>query len=223
MGSINEDAIISAEVENTNTNNVPEDASSKKSNDAKFKSVAFLIVSTVVETMAAAARTADQGEVRAAMRKVLTTLFALSALDEYALGLRIDQDLWRYNDYIVPASLASLLAPRKVVVRDVASAFDLLARDKFMTGLNRNDVLRPSDFGVEWRKVCSKLRINVQGAELSRPSVELLADATKYAINGRKVPDRNAAKVVFLKQSFDDEACIDIVEWAKNFALKLMS
>lgn len=211
-----------AEIEGVTVEDTSEVAVSNNQNNSKGATpIIIRIMNVIIETVGSMVRSGDQKAVKAAMREILTTVFAMCSLGEYELGLRVDGTLYRYDDYQVPAALRDLLVARKVVVRDVLTAKDFLDRSVYGRGLDTNLLLSPARFAVAWKKVCVGLRINPEAAVLSRKSVALLADVTKYAVTSGKVPEGDIPTVYFLTQKFDDEANYDLEEWARSFAIKL--
>jgi hypothetical protein len=54
--------------------------------------------------------------------------------------------------------------------------------------------------------------------QVRRDPVMLLADAVKYAVVGTYVQDRNISRILFLKDTYEDEGHVSIADWAKSFA-----
>lgn len=186
------------------------------------KTIAQRIVDRVADEVASVTRNQnDREEVKKSVRRIMTTLFAISALDQYDIGLRVNGDLNYLNDYMVPSALSKFCAPGKVVAKDVPSAIDFSDKSKYIDGLNARDYLTASQLRVEWRRCCSRLRIQMIEEPLQKKPVMLLADAVDYAVFGGKVPNRDNATLVFLRTKFDDQATDSIEEWARALAVNM--
>lgn len=205
---------LGTDIENTeSTVNVTDNGNSKRSLIDQVIDVISDVVSKLVNPNQA-------GKVKSLVRDVLVTVFALCAADEYALGVRVDGELYRYSDYSAPVGVAKLLVAKRVVVRDVSTAKDYLARDKFKAV---GKVLTPSDFAVAIKQIQAALRVNSNSSPLSRPEEALLSEAAQYAVTGGKVADRSQTCIYFVSIISDDEARVAVKEWAKTVALSLFN
>lgn len=214
--------VNASEAVNTESKKVDEVASANNNNGGVKKSIIVDLIQLISMYVGAMVRTGDAKSVSNSMSKILTTVFAMCALDEHEIGLRVRGELYRFEEYRAPAALGSLLIARKVVLRDVITAIDFLNRSEYAKGLKTSDLLTPSEFAIELKKVAVRLRKNFDDQPLSRPTVALMADASQYAVNGRKFPDSVRKGIYFLNQRFDQEAMTSIDTWASNFALTLI-
>lgn len=222
MENTNAIAVTTDEALAANNKNASEVKGDTKDKSPKRDSLVSSIIDTISSSVGDMAKVADAKAVSVSMRRILTTLFLMASLDEYAIGPKVKGEQYRYGDYSVPKLFASLMPAKRVIVRDTITAINYLDSESYSRSLTVGDVLSPSDFSLEWRKLCMKLRINPDVTTLSRPSIELLSEATKYAVNGRKVPDVKADRFVFLKQQFDYDACMSIIDWCHEFAMKVV-
>lgn len=192
---------------------------------AKNQKDNVIIIDQVITSVGAASmnlvKTADAKDAAKRVKSILTTVFALNALDEYATGLKIGGELYRYNDYEVTAGMAKLLVPSKVVVIDNLSAKDFLNHQMYES--HQFKPLTPAEMKLNIKKVCTYLRTNPEFHVVSRPSVGLLSDAAKYAVVSRKVVDAKQPCVYFLNLKCDEEARVNISEWCQNIVLSLFS
>jgi hypothetical protein len=180
--------------------------------------IAGVVVETITKSVVELARVSDVAAVTDASRRVFTTLMTMSSCDEFALGLKVDGELYRFSEFMVPNSLVDFVSPERVVARDVSSAKDLLKRSKFTAGLKESNLVNPSDFALCWKTLSSKIRVPFQMVQVRRDPVMLLADAVKYAVVGTYVQDRNISRILFLKDTYEDEGHVSIADWAKSFA-----
>ena len=208
------------DAENLPTPEVTEDKPKTRGEGQKEKPVrdrhAFSLLSEAVSTTSFRAN--DANTVRSGMNNLLATISAMSMREETEIGIKVDGVLYRFGEYRATHKLANLVAPAKVVVTDVITATDFLKRDSY--AFNGGKVLDPATFELTLRNVCSKLRVNPTLVPIQRDSCMLLSEATKYAVNRRKVVDSNQDRIIFLTQAFDDEADYNIELWAKQFASK---
>lgn len=158
-------------------------------------------------------------EVESKMVEVLGTVFGLCALDEYAVGIRVKDTLYRYSDYVGPASFNELLAPKRVVLTDSPSAKNFLKTSVY--GKVATKPVDPTTFLTDLKLIMKALRVNSNLVPLSRSDKQLLAEATKNACDSGKVEDRNNKTVLFLESKFDEEKQVDVLEWAKTRAITL--
>lgn len=216
-------------MENTNLSNQNEviattenqnSAETKVESESTKKSLMDQIIDVISDTVSRLVNPNQQGKVKSLVRDVLVTVYTMCAADEYALGVRVDGELYRYNDYTAPEGVAKLLIAKRVVVRDVPSAKDYLSRDKFKVS---GKVLTPADFAMATRQILSALRLNSNCTPLSRPEEALLSEAAQYAVTGGKVADRSQKTIYFISLVSDDEARVSIKEWAKSVALTLFN
>jgi len=212
-------AAVEAEVSTTDTQNVDMVSSPDKKKQKQMSRIDEIVYWTAQE-ITGYARNADRETVRRLTTDVLSTVFNMCSLDEYAIGPKVDGEVYRYSDYEGQSTLGQLLIAKKIVASDVISAIDFLDHKAFETS---HQSLPPSTFKSACKQLATKLRVNPNMVPFSRPSVELLGDATKYAVNGRKVVDRNADHILFLIRNFDDEARDLLTEWCKSLALRLAS
>lgn len=206
------------EVGTTENNNGPEECASRKQKSENDRTIIAEVIDQVSRAVGSMVRSGDHKAVVAAMRGLLSTLFVMCSLGEYDLGPRVNGELYRYDDYQFPTSLSKLLVAKTVVVRVNPTAKDFLKREIYSQGINSREVLTPSECLVAWKKVCVGLRISAPLERLSRSPEALLADVTQYAVNGRKVPNKDIPTIYFLSQKFDDEAVVPLNEWTRSLA-----
>jgi hypothetical protein len=186
-------------------------------NSASTKSMSK-VINIIADAVGDLVRANDRKEAVSKTQDILSTLMQINSLGEYELGLRVGGELYRFSEYQVPTKLAALVVAAKVVVSDVNTAVDFLDRKKYAVD---GVILNPSQFYASCKKLCVLLRVNPEFQALSRPSVELLSEATKYAVNGGKVCDLKQNRIYFLKQRFDSEQVVKIDEWAVMRAMEL--
>jgi hypothetical protein len=194
-------------------------ASEAKENIAN--TIIDVIINAIAKAITNLVKTSDAKDAEKKVKTILCTVFALNVLDEYATGVRIGGELYRYSDYELPAGLAKLIVPMKVVVIDNLTAKDFLTHNAYISQLYKP--LTPAELKMAIKKVCGYLRTNPEFQPLSRPSVGLLSEAAKYAVNGRKVVDAKQSCVYFLNIKCDDEARVNITEWCQNVVLTLFA
>lgn len=192
----------------------------KVESESTNKSFMDQVVDVISDTVSRLVNPNQQGKVKSLVRDVLVTVYTMCAADEYALGVRVDGELYRYNDYTAPEGIGKLLIAKRVVVRDVPSAKDYLSRGKFKVS---GKVLTPADFAMAIRQILSALRLNSNCTPLSRPEEALLSEAAQYVVTGGKVADRSQKTIYFISLISDDEARVPIKEWAKSIALTLFN
>lgn len=192
----------------------------KVDSESTRKSLMDQVIDIISDTVSRLVNPNQQGKVKSLVRDVLVTVYTMCAADEYALGVRVDGELYRYSDYTAPEGVAKLLVAKRVVVRDVPSAKDYLSRDKFKVS---GKVLTPADFAMSIRQILSALRLNSNCQALSRPEEALLSEAAQYAVTGGKVADRSQKTVYFISLITDDEARVSVKEWSKTVALTLFN
>jgi hypothetical protein len=208
-----------ANVEEAGANNSKPDMDAPQKNGASSKLI-DKIIAEMAKTFSSMVKSSDQKVVEKRIKDVLVTLFALSAQSEYSLGLRINGDAYRYSDYRIPTGLQDLVAPKRVVLTDVPTAIDFLKREMYLPSGNP---LTPTEFQVAWAEVRSRLRLRDGGGDFSRSEVGTLQDLAKYAVNGGKVSDRHAKKLLFLNTKFDDEQAVGVQDWAKTFVIDFVN
>lgn len=163
-------------------------------------------------------RTSDAKQTKEMVSDMLRTVFNVNSLDEYAVGVRVNGELYRFDEYQIPTGMLRLVTASKVVVRDTASANDFLERKKFY---QPGKMLTPGEMITTSRVIFSRLRIQPNLTTLSRPSLELLQDAAAYAVVGTRTADAKYEKLYFLTLTVDSEQNIPINEWTKRVSLKL--
>jgi len=227
----NQACVENAEVEQTKKQNMPEaHAEADNQNEAEKGAGSFQpgdggslydqAIDTMCEEIGQLVHYKKADETKENVRNVLATVCAMSSQDEFAVGIRVKGEMWRFSDYTAPDGIGKLLAPKRVVVSDVSSARDFLDRGKFKA---KGRVLNPSDFESAIRFVQKQLRVNSELKPLSRSDLTLLEAATKVAVRGGKVVNRTQDQILFLTTWFDDEARVNIRDWAKDKAAKLFS
>jgi len=159
--------------------------------------------------------------VRENVSNILTTIAAMNATEEYEIGIKVGDVLYRFDEYQASASLAKLVVASKVVLNDVVSAENFYDREKFILPGKR--VLSPAEFAKAIHQVCASLRTNPETVKIVKPSVSLLADSNKYAVNSRKVEDSHQDYITFLRGKYDDEKIIPVDQWAVYKSLTLFS
>lgn len=200
------------------TEKVTEESVAAANNNKGYNTIDF-VIATTAKAVKDLVRTSDAKDAELKVQDILATIFMLNSLDEYAIGARIKGDLYRYSDYECPAGLRGLIVPAKVVVVDNSTARNFLDSRSFKS--ESFDFLTPAEFKLAVKKVCSYLRINPEFQAISRPSVGLLSEATKYAVNGRKVGDAKQTCINFLTIKCDDEAKVNISEWCQTIVTTL--
>lgn len=163
-------------------------------------------------------RTSDSKQTKDMVSDMLRTVFNINSLDEYAVGVRVNGELYRFDEYQIPTGMMRLITASKVVVRDNASAYDFLDRKKYY---QQGKMLTPGEMITTSRVIFSRLRIQPNLSTLSRPSLELLQDAAAYAVVGTRTADAKYDKLYFLTLTVDAEQNIPINEWIKRVSLKL--
>jgi hypothetical protein len=176
-------------------------------------------VSLLADAIASTAfRSSDSNTVRKGITDILKTISVMSMQSETAIGLVVSGTLYRFGDYTATPALARLVAPAKIVACDVITAKDFLNRKAYENVPGK--VLDPATFELQLRNICRMLRVNPNFVQVSRQRCMLLTEATKYAVNGRKVVDSEQTNILFLTQSFDNEADYSLELWAKKFAAR---
>lgn len=201
-----------------------EDTVSPTANDAENKTsskktYADEIIDKIAAAVKEGARNSDKGLVESLVKKLIGTIFSMNTLDEYATGIRVEGQLYRFEEYSCIPELASLVIAKKVVASDVMSAYDLCNHQKYDT---KYGVCTPGEFLHAQKVLMNKLRLNSEMSTLSRPSTELLGSAVQFAVNGKQVSDKSNKTIYFLKHKFDDEARVSIDEWCRHYATKLL-
>lgn len=197
------------------------DNNSVAKSDAKDKTQPKLI-DTVINYIANAishmVRTSDEKVVRDDVVKIMATVMFINSVDEYDIGVRVSGEMYRFNDYKLPAAMANLIVGAKVTLSDAVTAKDFLDRNQFRPSMKP---LTPSEMALACNRVASRLRKNPNYEVVSRSSMTLLTDAVKYAVTGRKIVDAAQNHIIFLTYKFDDEAQVDVKTWAEAISLKL--
>lgn len=184
----------------------------KKTNmDKIVEAIAYAVAST-------SRNERDERQVRELMTGVLNTLMSINALDEYAIGLKVDGTLYRFNEYEVTEGLSRLVNGAKIVLRDVPSARDFADRSAYIVS---GGILTPSEVKSNLVKLGRILRVNLSFVAVSRQFVELLTEAVQYACVGGTVAELRQPKIVFLSQKFDSEQDVKVTEWARMFGSNL--
>lgn len=199
---------------------VDKEAGDSTKPEDKKRGIIDEVIDTIAKGTALAANPNRVADVTRNMKAVLTTLFALNALDEFQLGPVVDGQRYRYDDYAAPEDLANLVIAKRVVAADNSSAVDFLKKDMYKAD---GRILAPADFSLAIREIRKALRSNVESKPITRTDLALLSEATQYAVNGGKVVDRTQKTIYFLTYKFDEEARVPIREWAKTFAAKLFN
>lgn len=200
------------------TESVIEESVATANNNKGYNTIDY-VIATIAKAIKDLVRTSDAKDAEQKVQDIVATIFTLNSLDEYAIGVRVKGDLYRYSDYECPAGLRGLIVPAKVVVVDNSTARNFIDSKSFKT--ERFNCMTPAEFKLAVKKVCSYLRINPELQAISRPSVGLLSEATKYAVNGRKVGDAKQASINFLTIRCDDEAKVNISEWCQTIVVSL--
>lgn len=178
------------------------------------------VINNICAEAANLVKDSDRKALRDNLKGILNTIMVMNCADEYAIGIRVKGDLYRFTDYQGLSTINDLVIAAKVVVEAVPTAIDLLKREAYKVS---GDALTPSEFALATRVVCRLMRINPVLSSISRPSEAVLADVTKYVVNSRKVRSASNSKLYFLKSSFDNEAVIPVPQWTKNFVSRLFS
>jgi hypothetical protein len=207
-----ENSVVTAENERA-----LQDTGEKKNN------VSNTLIDKIIELIASntqnLVRYSDRKDTYANVKNILTTIFALCALDEYAVGITVKQTLYRYEDFSVLPALSRLLVAKKVVVRDVPSARNFLNNEKFCP--REGEVLTPGEFLLAEKRVCTAMRSNPNYEQLSRSPIALLGEAASLVVSNKNVVDRTQDLIYFLDVKCDDEARVPIEEWCNTIASKL--
>lgn len=199
-----------------------EEATEKATNSqiglSKTKETDFVVIQRLLAQNVAeqSFRTEDAKKVRDCMMNIIKTTGALSALEEFQDKLVVGGQACRISEYRAPATWTNLLAPARIVVADVVSAFDFTNRKMYGSAVGK--VLDPEDFMKAWKTISKALRVNPSYLNFERKETMLLSEATKYAVNSRRVVDVNQDRILFLTQKFDDEAVVRWDRWAAAFS-----
>lgn len=233
MDEMNQDRVSNTEVGQTENQNQPEampeanttnqgnevaTASNKNDGIVEGGSLLDSVINQMVDEIKDLVHHKKQDAVGERVRNVLATVCAMSRESEYSVGIRINGELWRFNEFQAPEGIVKLVAPKRVVVSDVGSARDFLDRGMFKA---KGRLLNPSQFGEAIRFIQSNLHVNPNQVPVSRSDIMLLQDAAKYAVKGGKVADRTQDTIIFLTIWCDDEARITLRDWARDKAAKL--
>lgn len=210
-----ENIVVSSDTQNQSAD-VPE--SNSKNIRKSFISV---IIDKIAESVGNLTRSGNSNSVKEDVINILNTIAAMNATEEHDVGIRVGDVLYRFNEYQATAGLANLVVASRVVLSDVISAINFFDREKFV--INGAKVLSPAEFAKAVHKVCASIRTNPSFVQLNKPTVALLADSNKYAVNNRKVEDSHQKYITFLKGQYDGEKLISVNEWAVELSLTLFS
>lgn len=202
---------------NTNPATVDADANAANNlNKAKTTSKENAVNKALSEAIGQLAfRSNDVNDLTREVRSILRTISAMNQAKETAIGIVVDGQLYRFSDYELPALFRDLVGPAKVVALDVVSAKDFLDRSRYA---DPGRTLDPAAMKITLKEVFRKLRINPPLEKVSRDSLWLISEATKYAVTNGKVVDSKQSKFVYLTMKFDDEAEYSVSQWAQHYA-----
>lgn len=176
------------------------------------------IIDCIAKGVCANCRPSDSDSVASMVKEVIGTVMRLNELQWNQTGLVVKGELYRYEDYEAPSSLAKLLVAKRVVVAALPSAVDFLDRSRYQTNYGP---LSPSDFSLKVRAISRKVRSNPTLVKLDRKSESLLAEASNLAINTGRVASRQQDTIYYLTAKFDDEARVNVLDWAIELGLRL--
>jgi uncharacterized coiled-coil protein SlyX len=218
--TINQNVEQTEEITTNNQNGETVAADSAKPN--RTASILDTIISIICSDVSKLAHPRDSKAVSQVLGQILRTLFSINGLGEYELGIKAqDGVFYRFDEYQIPETFQAFVLGGKVVVSDVGTAVDFLARKEYQ-GLTAN-YLTPAEMMTSFKWLGSKLRVPISFKALSRPQVSLLAEVASFAVRSKKVADRNQASIVFLTNKFDEEQTTSIEEWAHIKAINLFS
>jgi hypothetical protein len=160
-------------------------------------------------------RSNDVASLTQDVRTILRTISAMNQAKETSIGITVDGQLYRFTDYKLPSFFSNLVGPAKVVASDVVTAIDFLDRKRYA---DPGDILDPAEMQIKLKEVFKKLRINPACDPVSRDSLWLISEATKYAVTNGKVVDSKQSKFVYLNTKFDNEAEYSVRQWANHYA-----
>jgi hypothetical protein len=190
-------------------------------NNKNPKTPLLEIIDRIAVSVSELARSGKAETVRENVSNILTTIAAMNATEEYEIGIRVGDVLYRFEEYQASAGLAKLVVASKVVLNDVVSAENFYDREKFNIPGKR--ALSPAEFAKAIHQVCASIRTNPEKVKIVKPSVSLLADSNKYAVNSRKVEDSHQDYITFLRGKYDDEKIVPVTQWAIQKSLTLFS
>lgn len=179
------------------------------------------VVNIISDTVASLGKSADRSKISSNMKNILATGFAMCAQDEYSLGLRVNGQLYRYNEYLTTTKLAGLVVASRVVAFDANNATNFLKAKAYIVPSTVGKVLDPIQYGKELKQVMICLRTNSELKAISRPSVALLSEAAKYSVVGGRVDSATQDLIYFLNTVFVDTQADKLSQWATKFGLEL--
>lgn len=193
--------------------NMSDDSNTEKKETAMDK-----VIKQIARQVAAPARHSDIATVEALTVKVLATIMAINCTDEFAVGIKVDGELYRFNEYLAPANLRQLVVPRRIVVMDSPSAVDFLDRKAYRVS---TAPLTPADFSKAIRVIKAKIRATGTDSELSKLPVELLAAASNSTLLKGRVKSRTQNRLICLTVVIDQDHDVDVKTWASMFGATL--
>lgn len=202
--------------ENKNVEKVT--ATEKQNTSTKSRLIDDIIVTTA-GSVAALGRATDSKKIADDVKSILRTVAEINTTSEYDIGLRVNGELYRYDEYQMTTRLSDLVVAARVEVHETVTSYDFSDKNAWKATVGR--VLTPSELIVAIKATSAKLRKNPNLNSCNRNNVLLLSEAAKYAVNGRKVPSRQQKSLYFLTIKCDDEACDKITEWCQTTAMTL--
>jgi hypothetical protein len=175
----------------------------------------------IAKNVALLAKKSDSDFVQNSILNILNTICVMNQTGEYDKGIRINGELYRFNEYEMTSGLNNLVVAGAVKISEAPTAYDLSNHRAWE--VTRGRALTPSEMKSTIKIVGSKIRLNPTFYQLARKDMVLLAEAAKYAVYSKLVTDRHNNHILFLRDRFDDEVRDNISEWIKLIALDLIS
>lgn len=210
--------------EETQINSMVTTSEVEASQDAKetgkqTKTAMDILVAKLAKEISKLAKSTDAAGVVGDVSGVLNTIMRVNEADEYAVGIRVGNDLYRFDEYRCPQTFSDLVIAGRVVVESVPSAKNFLDKKAYaVTG----NVLTPEDCALKSKQIARALRLNLNLVQLSRPSEAILADVAKYAVAGGKVRSAANTKLYYFNTRFDEEQNVAIDQWIKAFVNRML-
>lgn len=124
------------------------------------------------------------------------TIATMNAETEFSVGLKIGDQLYRFNEYEGLSIFTEFVDAAAIKVADKDSAIDV--KDRKAWSMNMGKVLTPEEFKLSSKTIAKALRLREpEYTTVSRSSVLLLAQAAEIALVGGKVKSRSQSNFTF--------------------------
>lgn len=210
----------SVDTPNVLEENTPASSSKEERNITKGASLTAMdkIVSDICNTAKLFAKTSSDADcISKYVNNILRTINEINMLDHTAIGLRVKDYLYRFDEFETYSDFAKLVVPGRIVL-----SLEDDAPVDFKNGkayaMSTGEILTPSEMKAQTLAIMSKLRNSKPLTTINRAYEDTILGVIDAVVVAGKVMSDKQESLMYLTTKFNSDPAASLTDWAQKLA-----